>query len=161
MIPEDWSKLQRSFWEKIVRFALYQERSSYECQEKLKLLECPQEWRAELIAHLLSERYVDDKRFTQEYVYGKFNHKQWGRLKIQEGLNQHRITNQIQAIALAEVISESAYFDTACELVNKKALECIHEDEFNLKAKVVRYMQQKGYELSVIWPAYRHVILGQ
>lgn len=160
MIPEEWSRLQRSFWEKIVRFALYQERSCHECLEKLKLLDCPKEWRSELIALLQIERYVDDKRFAQEYVYGKFNHKNWGRLKIVEGLNQHRIAQRIQETALAEVISDSAYFETACQLINKKALEIIHEDEFNLRAKVVRFMQQKGYELSVIMPAYRQVVLG-
>ena len=67
---------------KLKRYCKYQERCKSDVESKLSGLDAPDKIK-ELIIHELSEKeFFNNKRFSNEYVVGKFRNNNWGKIKI-------------------------------------------------------------------------------
>lgn len=85
------------------RFCAYQERSPNEIRLKLGrkgLLEGPIE---AVIEHLTSHNFLNEQRFVETYVQGKFKIKGWGKHKIKAGLKTHRIPEHLIQVGLSQL----------------------------------------------------------
>ena len=134
----------------IYRYCNYQERSHQEIKDKLYELGAYTAEVNALIAELIEGNILNEERFALAFARGKFRLKRWGRIKIIQHLKQHRISEYLLKKALKE-INVNEYFSVAKRLVEKKweTLRSIQND-YEKRAKVSRYMQQKGYESSII-----------
>lgn len=135
----------------IYRFCNYQERSQQEVKDKLyELGSYPNEVNA-LVAELIEADLVNEERFARAFVRGKFRLKHWGRIKIIHELKAHRLSEYVLKKALKE-IDPSDYFQTAERLATNKWNTVSKEagKAFAKKSKVYRYLQQKGFEPSII-----------
>ena len=134
----------------IYRFCNYQERSHQEVKDKLyELGSYPDEVNS-LIADLIEADLLNEERFAKAFARGRFRLKHWGRVKIVQHLKQHRITEYLIKKALKE-IDPSEYFATAERLAEKKWSTLRAErDSYGKRAKVYRYLLQKGFESGMI-----------
>lgn len=130
------------------RFCIYQERSPFEVEQKLLKLGLIREAMDQILMHLHQENFLNETRFAEAYVRGKFNQKKWGRNKISQGLFQHRVSSYNSKAALAQ-INEEAYLNTATTLAEKKLTVLSSENEFEKKQKIVRYLVQRGFEQNI------------
>ncbi len=135
---------------RIQGWCAYQERSHSEVKEKLY------DWNLfstevdQIIGMLIEENFLNEERFVNAYVSGKFKIKKWGKLKIKQGLKQKRITDKMITAGLNSIDAEE-YEDTLSDLMNKK-FQLIHEkDAFKHKMKLVGYLQGRGYEKDIIF----------
>jgi len=130
------------------RFCAYQERSPYEVEQKLLKLGLIREVMDQILMHLHQENFLNETRFAEAYVRGKFNQKKWGRNKISQGLFQHRVSSYNSKAALTQ-IKEEDYLITATQLAEKKQTNLSTKNEFESKQKIIRYLVQRGFEQNI------------
>lgn len=135
---------------KIESYCAYQERAQQEVRDKLYEWGLHQLDVENIIADLISENFLNEERFAKAYVSGKFKIKGWGKTKIIQHLKLKRISTPLIKIALKE-IDQDEYIDTLDKIIAKKVLGNPAELSYNEKAKVVRYLQGKGFESDLIF----------
>ena len=114
----------------------------------------------EIILHLQSNRFLDDKRFVESFVSGKFKIKRWGKLKIKHHLLQKRIDKLAIQTGL-QAIDMDLYLETLKVLAQKKFLEKKpKEDIWAIKRRLCSYLASKGYESDLIHETVAEVIKG-
>ena len=135
---------------KLADYCVYQDRSHYEVEQKLKELRTLNEdERGEILIWLIQNNFLNEERFSKSYARGKFYQKKWGKIKIKQGLKQKRIPTNLIDKGIEE-INEDDYKSTLMELTEKK-WNIIRESEVYLKKKkIYNYLLQKGYEYNLI-----------
>ena len=145
---------------KIEHWCAYQERCQYEVNLKLQSYGLLLEERDSLISDLISNRFVDEERFAEAFVSGKFRIKRWGKIKIKQHLKQKFISNYSIQKAL-NTIEKEDYTKTAFSLVEKKNRELNKvKNAFEKKTKIHAYLASKGYEFEVIENAYQDFLVN-
>ena len=136
--------------EKILRYCVYQERSHRQVKDRLYSFGLYKNEVEDLLTELITNGFLNEERFALAYVGGKFRIKQWGRIKIKNGLKMQGITPYLINKALKE-IDEQDYQDTLKKLLKKKAVLIDSTNKLELKQKLSRYALSKGYESELVW----------
>lgn len=147
------SECKYSFLEakaKLEALCAYQERCSFELNQKMILWGIDWEQRDQLLADLIASNFLNEERFASAYVSGKFRIKRWGRIKITSQLKQKFISTYSINKAIKEIDLDE-YWSTICYLANRKMLEFnVKLSDWDKKVKLTRYLQSKGYEADII-----------
>ena len=155
------SECKYSFSEAIIKiesWCAYQDRCTFEVEQKLTSWNIPLEQQSEIIKHLLSNRFLDDKRFVESFVSGKFKIKRWGKIKIKHHLNQKRI-DKVSIQEGLKKIDLDAYLETMKHLAQKKFLEKkVKDDLWAIRRRVSTYLASKGYESDLIHDVVAEVV---
>ncbi len=138
---------------KIARYCAFQDRCEYEVRTKLRDFGLNEEEIEELIDFLIDEKYLDEDRFTHAYVQGKFNLKKWGKVKIKAHLRSKNVSESLIQKHLIK-LPEDLYRQTITLLIQKKTSELKDENPLKRKQKVIAYLQQKGFEMELIFDCY-------
>lgn len=133
-----------------MKYCAYQERCTFELEEKLKEWGISKDDSEKVIDELRNERFIDDFRFACALVRGKFNYKKWGRNKIYQKLREKKIPLIFIDEALKE-IDEKVYFETLSDLATKKWKACVKSKQQSRLLKTFNFLKSKGYESELIW----------
>ena len=142
---------------KVYYYCAYQERSHQEVKSKLYDLGLSTLEVDEMISHLITEGYLNEERFAKAFAGGKFRLKNWGKLKIVQGLESKGLTRNCIASGLKE-IDDDDYMKTIELLIDKKADQIVEENVFVKRDKVAKYVIQKGFEPELVWGVLKKVI---
>jgi len=135
---------------KIELYCAYQERCVSEVKIKLKQWNISGTQQDEIIQQLIENNFLDDQRFANSYVSGKFRIKRWGRIKIKHYLIQKQIPKQLIEKALQE-INAHEYSQSLKILIEKKRESLTNETDSRIKKnKIINYLIAKGYEIDII-----------
>ncbi len=145
---------------KLESFCAYQDRCIQEVNRKIQGWGLTEGERELLIEHLRSNAFLDEKRFTEAFVSGKFNIKKWGRIKIKtalkvKGIHSGMIDNVIQEM------DEDQYLANLNKLLEKKEAALQKDDEYTKRVKITRFLLSKGYESNLIHNALDDFFKGQ
>lgn len=155
------SECKYSFSEAIIKiesWCAYQDRCTFEVEQKLTSWNIPLEQQSEIIKYLLSNRFVDDKRFVESFISGKFKIKRWGKIKIKHHLIQKRI-DKVSIQEGLKSIDLDAYLQTMKHLAQKKFLEKkVKDDLWAIRRRVSTYLASKGYESDLIQDVVAEVV---
>lgn len=141
---------------KIESYCAYQERAQQEVRDKLY------EWGVyeldveNIIADLISNNFLNEERFAKAYVRGKFRMKDWGKIKIKMHLKAKRISEPLIKIAFKE-IDYDEYIAKLDELIQKKSGSNPTKLSLSDKAKLIRFLQSKGYENDLIFSRLKNI----
>lgn len=137
---------------KIIKWCVYQDRSEFEVISKLKSWELAMTDISEIISYLKQENYINEERFIQSYINGKFNHKKWGIQKIKHHLKQKHGIHDSLIDGYIKYIDREDYLLTIKSLIIKKKqiLEKRENNPMLLKKKIINFALSKGYALSDI-----------
>lgn len=105
---------------KISRYCAYQERSSGEVRQKLRLLGADGKTSERLLARLREDNFLSDERFVSAYIRGKIRINGWGRLKIQYGLRAKGIEEHLIQKALKTEINADEYMALLRKTIEEK-----------------------------------------
>lgn len=131
--------------EKMRNYCAYQERSRYEARQKMRLLKIPNDTIEDVLNTLVEENFIDEERFTECFIRGKFRIKQWGRQKIRQHLQQKGIDHHLIDQHLENDIDESEYQENLAGQIDKYLKNNIMNTEAD-RAKLLRHFMAKGYE---------------
>lgn len=135
---------------RLADYCLYQDRSHYEVEQKLKELRTLNEdERGEILIWLIQNNFLNEERFSKSYARGKFYQKKWGKNKIKQGLKQKRIPTNLIDKGIEE-INEEDYKSTLMELTEKKWNILRESEVYIKKKKIYNYLLQKGFEYNLI-----------
>lgn len=149
---------QKAAYQKITRFCAWQERAPEEVRRKLEKLQLENTAIEELVDLLIDEGFLDEERFARFFTGGKFRLKRWGKIKIAMHLRQKGIREAMVEKILDEEIDANAYYDVIKEEALKKERELKEElTALDKKAKVIRFLQSRGYENELAFKAYDEV----
>lgn len=140
---------------KMEHWCAYQERCQYEVDQKLIGWKFGQEQRDQIIADLITNRFIDEERFAEAYVSGKFRIKHWGRNKIKAHLKQKKISDYSIKKGM-KTIDPEEYWETLLKLAERKLNDKKSgEESWQLQSRTQRYLSSKGYEFDMIIDAIK------
>ena len=135
--------------QKLRFYCRYQQRCQSEIKEKLFELGVNKKDHDEIMSELIKENRVNDERFALAFACGRFKLKQWGRKKIQQGLKEKRVSDEIAQRALDQ-INKKEYEAILNKLARERYAALKHEQHFVRKKKTMDYLMQKGYEIDLV-----------
>ena len=137
-------------------FCTYQERTHREVEKKLIDLGMIPQAIDQITLSLLRDGFINEERFAKTYTGGKFRINKWGRIKIKQGLYKKGVSNANIAIGLL-IIDEHDYQKTINDLILKKAKKIKAKNQYERKKKLLRYMQQKGFEANLVYSVFEEL----
>ena len=121
--------------------------SPFEVKKKLSSFTSDSKQIDGVLSSLIEDGFLNQRRFVELYVLGKINQKQWGKLKIKNGLIQNRIPADVIQDALNSIDLEK-YRSNIERLAIKKIRSLKKEvSSYEKKTKVLRFLSSKGYTL--------------
>lgn len=134
----------------ITRYCQYQDRCQKEIRNKLYENGASKDDVAELMIELIESKLIDEERYARNFARGKFRIKNWGKRKIIFELKQDQISEYCIKKGLSEIDDEE-YLQTLERLTERKIPEYMKDKNlFTRRAKLQRYLSQKGYEQELI-----------
>ena len=142
---------------KLEHYCAYQERCHKEVTQKLYDMKMIPEARDKIIVHLLQHNYLNEERFAQAFVRGKFRIKKWGKQRIRLELKRRDIGKTIITIALKE-ISDIDYYSTFHALAEKKVALIRDTNAQKKRKKLSDYLFYRGWESHLVYDKIRELI---
>lgn len=131
--------------QKLVNYCVYQDRCHKEVEEKMRDFVLIEEAKEEILLYLLRENYLNEERFTRSFIRGKFYQKSWGKTKLRLELLSRGIPEKLILKSMDE-IDESDYENTILRTYEKYYEKQNGKNEFERKAKTIRYLLSRGFE---------------
>ena len=148
---------QLEVYQKATNLCSKSEKCSNEIRFKLAGWGLNEDDAALVLERLIDEKFVDDERYAKSYVRDKFRFNKWGKVKIAYQLRASRIDSGIIDAALAE-IDEDAYWELLVDLISEKNRTLKAANQYDRKAKLMRFAQSKGFEMDLIYPALDEIL---
>ncbi|WP_143962820.1 regulatory protein RecX [Litoribacter populi] len=139
---------------KIGAFCAYQERCQQEVRDKLYTYGLHSDDVEELISFLITEGFLNEERFAQAFVGGKFRIKKWGRNKILRELKLRNISPNCIKAGMKEIDPED-YWITLKVVFEKKWESVKDKDDFIKRQKVMKYLLARGFEMDLVQDVLR------
>jgi regulatory protein len=145
--------------EKMRNWCAYQERSQQDARMKLRSFKLNAEQIENVIAHLISENYLNEERFAMAFTGGKFRIKHWGRIKIKMELKKHGVSEKCIKTAINSIDPE-AYLRAMKGHLNKKIALTKGNDRRKKFYSALKFAVSKGFESDLLIEEL-NVILGE
>lgn len=131
-------------------YCAYQERAQQEVRDKLYEWGLHQNDVENIIVQLIEDNFLNEERFAKAFALGKFRMKGWGKIKIRMHLKAKQVSEPLIRIALKEIDLDD-YEQKLEEIMAKKAVKPLQQLSFTEKAKLVTYVQSRGFERELIF----------
>ena len=122
-----------------------QEKCCFDIRKKLRDWEISYADQDEIIQTLIEEKFINEERYTNFYVRDKFRFNKWGRIKITHHLKQKQISEHIISDAISQ-LNEIEYTRNLNDILRNKIKTIQEEDPYQLRAKLYRFAQGRGFE---------------
>ena len=127
-----------------------QEKCSSEIMEKLKKFKVQEASMVKVLQTLKKEGFIDESRYAGMFVRDKLRINRWGKIKIRYMLSAKRIPDEIIRDAL-DGIDDQNYLEILKEELSKKQKSVKAENPFEVRNKLARFAQQRGFESGLIF----------
>lgn len=134
---------------KAEHYCAYQERAQQEIRDKLYEWGLHSNEVEELISELITTNFLNEERFAQAYVSGKFNIKRWGKIKIKQALKLKKVPEKMITNALNKIDYDD-YLKTILDSAEKKSALITEKDPYKRRNKLITYLMSKGFENNLI-----------
>ncbi|WP_372755969.1 regulatory protein RecX [Labilibaculum sp.] len=141
--PKEISK--ESALSKVMFICSRQEKCSFDIRKKLRDWNISSDDQDEIIQSLIDEKFLSEERYTNFYVRDKFRFNKWGRIKISHQLRQKQIPESLIETALQQLNNEE-YLENLNDILKSKMRSIKENDPYQLKAKLFRFAQGRGFE---------------
>ena len=135
--------------QKMVNYCVYQDRCHLEVEQKMREFLLIPEAKDEILLYLMKENYLNEERFTRSYIRGKFNIKNWGRIKIKIHLKQKGISEKLISKCMDE-IDEDDYRKIILQIWNNYYERQKGLKDYQKKSKTIHYLLSRGFEYEEI-----------
>lgn len=136
--------------EKLRNYCAYQERCHKEVSNKLYGMRMIPEAVAQIVGTLVSENYLNETRFAQQFARGKFSIKHWGKMRITRELKARSISDYDIRKAIS-AIEDVAYAEKIAHISEKKWAKLSGNNTQLKKQKLYQYLAYRGWETERIY----------
>ncbi|GGB78960.1 recombinase RecX [Flavobacterium suaedae] len=142
--------------QKLEHYCSYQERCHAEVVQKLKSLNMIPQAIDAIVAHLITNNFLNEERFAKSFARGKFRIKHWGKIRIVQELKIRQISKYNINSALKE-IDEDEYLEAFYELSEKQWNTIKETNPTKKKKKLFDFLMRKGFESHLIYEAINNL----
>jgi len=103
-----------------------------------------------IISILVMENFLNEIRYATAFVKDKFNYNKWGKIKIEVHLKAKKIPGDIIKKAF-DTIDNDLYIKTLNDLISAHRRFVKAKNQYDLKAKLLRYGLSKGFESNLLY----------
>ena len=135
---------------KLQYYCSYQDRCHKEVTEKLKTFNVKHHESNQIISNLINDNYLNESRFCESFVRGKFKIKNWGKIRIISELKRRNISPYNITLGLKEV-DDQDYLNKFEEIFKKKMSSLNNLSSDVKKKKIISYLQYRGWESNLIY----------
>ena len=121
-----------------------------EMHTKLETWHVDYEATSRILQKLTREKFIDERRYAAAFARDKFNYNKWGRIKISLALRQKHIGNDLISEAVG-TIDPDCYLNQLKKIIADQRRRIKARNEYELKAKLLRFALSKGYESSLVY----------
>ncbi len=121
------------------------EYASGEIRSKLQEWEVDEDLSERIISKLISEKFIDDQRYSRAFVNDKLKFSKWGKIKIAYMLRQKHVSESIISEAI-ENIDPELYENILHDELIKKAKTIKAASDYEFKGKLVQFASGRGFE---------------
>jgi len=125
------------------------ERCRADVRRKLRDTGCDEALTERIINRLVSEGFIDEKRFARAFAGDKFRFNHWGRVKISYELKLKNINQELCADAI-DAIDEDEYKSSLNTLLEQKRRTIRHASQEDCYYRLLRFASSRGFETSLI-----------
>ena len=141
---------------KVASYCSISEHCISEVEEKLSAWGVSVTDKQKIIDRLISEDFINEKRFCIYFVKDKFRFNKWGKIKISYILKQKGLSNELINKAL-ETIDDGEYEEMLASILKTKLAGLKYEYEYEKQGKLFRFAQSRGFESNIIDRALRTI----
>lgn len=142
---------------KLEHYCAYQERCHQEVRQKLIAMAMIPEAIDVIIVHLLEHNYLNETRFAQVFVSGKFRIKHWGRRRLTLELKKRDISVYNINKGLAE-IDDIEYLEVFNQLAEKRVATIKETQVYKKRKKFIDYFLYRGWESHLVYDKAQELI---
>jgi regulatory protein len=99
---------------------------------------------------LISDNFINEPRYATAFVRDKLKYNKWGKVKISAHLRGKKVPQDIISSAL-DSIDNDLYIKLLRELIEAHRKSVKAKNQYDLKAKLLRYGLSKGFESSLLY----------
>ena len=129
----------------LMRLCARAEKSSGDALRLMRGWGVPESEREGVLAKLIEQRFIDDRRYAEAYVREKSNLSGWGARKIAFQLHQKGIDKEIISTSLATLDSDAQLQQLTAKL-ERKIRTIKAANNYELRGKLLRYGMGLGYD---------------
>jgi regulatory protein len=142
---------------KLERYCAYQERCHLEVTTKLRTIGMIPKAIDLITAHLIQNDFLNEERFSRSYARGKFNLKNWGKVRIVAELQRRNISKFNIKLALEEIDKED--YLQKLDFIARKRLQQIRETNLQKRRKkLADYLLYRGWERNLVFAKITELI---
>ena len=143
------------------KLALICSRKEYcvsEIEQKMLKWDLNLQQKETIISNLIDEHFIDELRFTEAFVKDKFRFNKWGKNKIRYHLKQKQISSELIDNSIQN-IPQTEYEHLIETLLESKNKSVKAKNTYERKAKLLRFMTQKGFEFDLVNNSLEKMVL--
>lgn len=103
-----------------------------------------------ILSLLVKENFISEERYASAFARDKFKYNKWGKIKIAAHLRAKKITSSAIQAGL-ESIDNDLYISTLKTLIESHRRSVKAKNQYDLKAKLIRYGLSKGFESNLLY----------
>lgn len=126
------------------------EHCQQEMLDKMRRWDVAEDVQAEVMAYIISEKYVDDARYARFFINDKVKFNRWGRRKVEMALRMKRIDESIYRPLLDEMDDTADYVETLIALLRNKVKVTKGRSGYEIRMKLIRFALSRGFTMDVI-----------
>ena len=127
-----------------------------EVEEKLNAWCIACDDKSKIINRLISEDFINEKRYCTYFVKDKFRFNKWGKIKISYNLKAKGLDKEVVQNAMS-TIDDGEYEELLASLLKTKLVGLKYEFEYEKQGKLFRFAQSRGFENNVIERVIRNI----
>ena len=127
-----------------------QEKCRSEVSEKLASFKLPAGDIEKVIRSLEKENFINESRYAGNFTRDKLRFNKWGKVKIRYMLLRKKLPDSIITLAL-DSVDEDYYLGILKDELLKKRKSLKGSNAFELRGKLFRFAQQRGFEAGLIY----------
>jgi len=142
--------------ERIKNYCALQDRCQWDVIQKLREWGLQQATKDHILEILITNKFIDEERFSTSFCRGKFRIKNWGKRKIVNELKRKQISSICINTGLKE-IDEKEYNLVLVKLFYQKERSIKDKNHFIRKTKIANFLTQRGFENNLVWDKIREL----
>ena len=142
--------------ERIKNYCALQDRCQWDVLQKLREWGLQQATKDHILEILITDKFIDEGRFSTSFCRGKFRIKNWGKQKIINELKRKQISSICINTGLKE-IDEKEYDLVLEKLFYQKERSIKDKNQFIRKTKIANFLIQRGFENNLVWDKIREL----
>ena len=141
------TKTPQQALQSLMRMCARSERSSGDALRLMKRWGVADDEARKVLARLMAERFIDDRRFAEAFVRDKLNLSGWGAYKIKMSLRTKGVAREIIEEVISQMIDTTDMKERLEDIMQRKLRTLKYSSTYEAKTKLIRFAASRGSDI--------------